>query len=181
LRTALNLDDGPTAIRYPRSRIPSEAALARYYATTVAREEGFRATNTLPIGKARRLQEGSDLAILALGNMVPVALECADILAEQGINARVIDMLWVKPLDVEAVQLAASTGHIVTLENGCLKGGFGSAILEELVNLQLYPLVQTFGIPDRFIEHGSQAILAEELGMTADDIVLQILQKNNST
>ena len=178
LRTALARDDGPTAIRYPRGRIPSEAALAEYRtAAGLKEDESLALGNTLPLGKARKLQDGKDLAILAVGTMVSTALECAALLAEQGIKASVVDMLWIKPLDSEAVLSAAGTGHIVTLENGSIHGGFGSAVLEELVKLGLSPQVQTFALPDEFIEHGSQAALLAELGLTAPDITQQILTK----
>ncbi|MDR2035940.1 MAG: 1-deoxy-D-xylulose-5-phosphate synthase [Coriobacteriales bacterium] len=203
LHTALSIDDGPTAIRYPRGEAPSEAALAEYYAARDTGQEDLAAdagsdagaadaadavaaadaaaTDTLPVGKARMLRSGNDLALLAVGNMVPVALECANILSAQGVQASVADMLWVKPLDCEMVQRAAATGHIVTLENGSAMGGFGSAVLEELVNLQLTPLVQTFGLPDAFIEHGAPSALLQELGLTAPDIAQQILARLNET
>jgi len=180
LRTALSREDGPTAIRYPRSRIPAGDILEGYQTALAARVDGFEATDTLPVGKARRVLDGKDLTILAVGNMVSKAMECASILSEQGIEAGVVDMLWVKPLDTEAVRLAADTGHIVTFEDGSLKGGFGSAVMEELAQLQLTPHVQTFGLPDAFVCHGSQAALFAELGLSAEDIAQQIIQNYKS-
>ena len=184
LRTALKRVDGPTAIRYPRCKIPTPAALEEYTAALALDDEGLAAAaaaDTLPLGKAKRLLGGNDLSILALGDMVGTALKCAGILLEQGIKASVFDILWVKPIDTEAIRLAADTGHVVTLENGSLKGGFGSAVLEELVQLELSPVIQTFGLPDSFIEHGSQASLFAELGLTAEDIARQILQKHSKS
>ena len=194
LHTALALDDGPVAIRYPRGlcppEVPESSAAPENLESFDAPEsaeipespkspESLIGSNAqdptlLPIGKAHKLLDGSDLALLAVGNMVPVALECADILSKQGLSAAVFDMLWVKPLDTEAVRLAAETGHIVTLENGSIKGGFGSAVLEELTKLQLTPRTQTFGLPDEFIEHGSQELLLSELGLTAPGIAAHI-------
>lgn len=180
LRTALSLPSGPVAIRYPRGQTPTQAELSAYYATIAKDTEGATidaTTNALPLGKARKLREGDDLALLAVGTMIPLALECANLLAEEGLTARVVDMLWVKPLDTETVLQAAQTGHVVTMENGSKIGGFGSAVLEELVSLQLTPRVQTFGLPDSFVEHGSQASLMAELGLTAQSITEQILSE----
>ncbi|MCL2530172.1 MAG: 1-deoxy-D-xylulose-5-phosphate synthase [Coriobacteriia bacterium] len=175
LQTAFAREDGPTVIRYPRGKIPADGALEEYKAAAAAFEEGFEDARTLPLGKSRRLRDGEDLTIMAAGKMVSVALECAALLAEQGVNAGVVDMLWVKPLDTEAVRLAANTGYVVTIEDGSYKGGFGSAVLEELMLLQLTPRVQTFGLPDRFIQHGSQAALFAEMKLTGPDIAQQIL------
>jgi len=180
LRTALSLTDGPTAIRYPRGRVPVKESLASYYASCALDQDDQAVSDLLPVGKARRLQDGKDISILAVGSMVSVALECAEILSANGLKASVYDMLWVKPLDGEAVAHAASTGCVVTLENGSLKGGFGSAVLEELVAQQLYPRIMTYGLPDSFVEHGSQAALLAELGLTAKEIAQQILLKHNN-
>ena len=194
LRTALARTDGPTAIRYARGRVPAQEFLAAAYGAGVGGEAGVGGAGAdaagvgaagdnaalLPVGKARKLVSGTDLAILALGNMVTLALECASILAEEGVKASVYDMLWVKPLDTEAIQDAAASGHIVTIENGSLKGGFGSAVLEELLAMQMRPCVQTFGLPDRFIEHGSQEVLFAEMGLTAPEIAKQILSTSEA-
>ncbi len=177
LRTALSMQDGPVAIRYPRGHTPPEDGLNGTTAPAPgAQKSSLDDYILLPVGKAKKLCDGKDLALLAVGNMVPIAVTCAALLAEQGYEATVYDMLWVKPLDTEAVSAAAQTGHIVTLENGSLEGGFGSAVLEALVELGLSPQVQTYGLPDRFIEHGRQDLLLAELGLTALDIADRILQ-----
>lgn len=167
LSTALSLNDGPVAIRYPRGLTPAQASLG----------ETSQEAKLLPVGKAKQLRKGEKLTILAVGDMVGVAMECAELLAEQGISASVYDMLWVKPIDTEAVLAAAHSGFVVTLENGSLKGGFSSAVLEELSRLQVHPKTATFGLPDAFVEHGSQNLLLEELGLTAADIAKQILKE----
>lgn len=174
LHTALTMKDGPVAIRYPRGLTPCGDEV--YAAEAAQQQAGDTDSALLRVGKARQLYDGDDLALLAVGDMVPVALECRSILAEQGLKAKVFDMLWVKPIDVEAVRAAAETGHIVTMENGTLKGGFGSAVLEELAALGCSPRIQAFGLPDSFIEHGSQELLMMELGLTATDIAGKIIQ-----
>ncbi|MDR1357973.1 MAG: 1-deoxy-D-xylulose-5-phosphate synthase [Coriobacteriales bacterium] len=203
LHTALSVSDGPVAIRYPRGATPVEAepcttrgdATAGEDCSTQVKDAAAAAvspdadtsasaersvagihTSLLPIGRANRLRSGKDLALLALGSLVPVALECAELLCEQGLEATVYDMLWVKPLDSEAVRKACSTGLVATLENGSLEGGFGSAVLEELARQQRFPRVLTFGLPDAFIEHGSQETLLQDLGLTAPDIATRIAQ-----
>ncbi|MDR1422798.1 MAG: 1-deoxy-D-xylulose-5-phosphate synthase, partial [Coriobacteriales bacterium] len=141
LHTALNFDEGPMAIRYPRGK--TVLAVAN-------REPRF-----LPLGKAICLREGADVSLLALGRMVRPALEVAELLAATGVQAGVYNMLWVKPLDGEAVRAAAAAPLIVTLEEGTTIGGFGSAVLEELAHLAIsQPRVLTIGIPDTFVTHG---------------------------
>lgn len=188
LHTALSITDAPTAIRYPRGLTPPEdeqgeaedngAADVPDISTVADNEAGFDEL-LLPVGKANLLREGKDFALLAVGNMVPLARGVAELLAKQGFSAMVYDMLWVKPIDREAVQRAADTGRIVTFENGSLEGGFGSAVLEELVDLKLLTKVVTVGLPDHFIQHGSQEQLLSELGLTAPEVTARILQEFN--
>ncbi|MDR2714541.1 MAG: 1-deoxy-D-xylulose-5-phosphate synthase [Coriobacteriales bacterium] len=165
LHTALALTDGPVALRYPR-------ALGEVCAKDKAPE-------VLPVAQARRLRSGDDVALLAVGRFVGLALAVADLLAEQGIKARVENMLWVKPLDKQAVSAAAKTKLIVTLEDGTTTGGFGSAVLESLARLDKpsQTPVLTLGLPDEFITHGSVACLFESLGLTAPQITATILKK----
>ncbi|MDR2108704.1 MAG: 1-deoxy-D-xylulose-5-phosphate synthase [Coriobacteriales bacterium] len=117
LHTALALGDGPVALRYPRGTAPTNASLER-------------PPELLPMGVARRLRDGRDVAILAVGRFVSVALEAAALLEQCGIEALVYNMLWVKPLDENAVAAACATGLVVTVEDGVVNGGFGSAVLE---------------------------------------------------
>lgn len=191
LHTALHLKDGPLAIRYPRGVAPlanaTDHALFARDSQAHAREQAqahekgdeqsaAKDTDILTLGKALKLREGGQLTLMAVGNMVSIAEECAELLAAKGFEASVYDMLWVKPLDREVIRLAAKHGPIVTLENGSLKGGFGSGVMETLAELHLYPKVLTFGLPDCFIDHGSQELLMEQLGLTAPTITQDILQ-----
>jgi transketolase len=123
------------------------------------------------IGKANRLREGRDLTIIACGLMVAVALEAAHDLAEEGIEARVLDMHTVKPLDEEAVELAArETGAIVTAEEHLLDGGLGAAVAR--VVAERHPVPMAFvGIRDRYAESGKSQELLEKHGLMPGDVV----------
>ena len=140
LHTALELG-GPFAIRYPRGAavgvpLPEEPCV-------------------LESGRAHTLREGSDVALLAFGRMVGHALKAAELLEEAGVSARVVDMRWVKPLDVDAVVAAASTKLVVTLEEGVIMGGAGSAVMEVMADKALTTPVLQLGIPDEFVTQGT--------------------------
>jgi len=156
LKTALTLP-GPSVIRYPRGS-----------GTGVALNDNPR---ILPLGHARLLQEGRDLTLVALGNMVKPALEAAQLLARDGILADVVDARFVKPLDRDTILgRAAATGCLVTVEEHVLSGGFGSAVLEAAQEARLSARVLRLGVADRFVEHGSQAVLREVHGLTGPGI-----------
>ncbi len=159
LHTALTLG-GPFAIRYPRGaaagiQVPDEPEL-------------------LDMGKAHEVRKGTDLAILAFGKEVGFALEAARELAHEGLEVRVVDMRWVKPLDAEAVKAAAKTGFVVTVEEGVLAGGAGSAVLEELARQDLHPSVLRLGIDDMFVAHGAQGIVRKTMGLDGAGIAQSI-------
>lgn len=152
LKTACDYKSGPIAIRYPRG-----------VGEGVKLESGFK---KIEIGKGEVLQEGRDLAILALGSMVYPALRVAKLLLEQGISAKVINVRFLKPLDRELILETAQSGKILTVEENSLLGGFGSAILEFLDQEKIKNLkVKRLGIPDKFIFHGDVKILKNNLGL----------------
>lgn len=148
--------DGPAYIRLGRSGVP------------VIYDEDAE----LEIGKGVVLREGNDVAIIASGIMVAAALEAADALAEEGVNARVIDMHTIKPLDEEIIVKAAEEcGRIVTAEEHSVIGGLGEAVAA--VTAAKCPVrVAMVGQHDVFGESGTPAELLKEYGMTADDIKL---------
>ena len=159
LHTALVLG-GPFAIRYPRGsargrHLPEEPAV-------------------LALGESRLMGEGDDIAILAFGNMVWPALEARNILEEEGVSARVVDMRWVQPLDTHAIAAAAQTKLIVTVEDGVLAGGAGSAVLEELAAQHTQTPVLTLGIPREFVGSGKSSELMERLALDARGIAQSI-------
>jgi 1-deoxy-D-xylulose-5-phosphate synthase len=148
--------DGPIAVRYPRGIGPGAPV-----------KDVPRA---IPVGKAQLLQssENDRVAIFSLGAMVPLADEIARALESEGIAAAVINARFAKPLDVEMLEFyARSVDVMVTLEDHALKGGFGSAVLEELSNLGLSTPVVRVGWPDQFIEHGKLETLRTKYGISA--------------
>src|SRR5690606_2806776 len=125
----------------------------------------------LPIGRGEVLREGDDITIVALGTMVLPAERAADILAEEGIHATVINARFVKPLDEELILSSAQrTGHLLTVEEAMLAGGFGSAVLELLAREGLRLPVTTLGVPDRIFDHAPQGVLRKQAGLDAETI-----------
>ncbi|NCA66851.1 MAG: transketolase family protein [Clostridia bacterium] len=122
------------------------------------------------VGKANILREGKDVAIIASGIMVHQALLAADILAQKGYSAKVIDMHTIKPIDEAAVLSAAECGAVVTAANHNIINGLGSAVAEVLCAKNPVPL-ERVGVNDRFGEVGTQDYLMEILGLTAKNIV----------
>ena len=162
LHTALRIG-GPVAVRYPRG--------AGVGAPVPNNPEA------LPVGVSRVLREGDDAAILAFGDRAPSALEAAEQLAEQGVEARVVDMRWVKPLDEDAIVAAAQTGLVVTVENGILAGGAGEGVLAVLADRGLQVPVKVLAVDDCVVPHGSPAELLSSLGLDAAGIVGAVLSE----
>ena len=158
LFTAIEYRGGPIALRYPRGN-----------ALGVAIRPGFQ---KLEIGRGEIVRKGKDVAILAIGNMVPQALGAAEILKEGGIDAEVVNMRFVKPIDDELVRSAAERiGAILTVEDNAVSGGFGSAVLESLARQGLTKvLVKLHGLPDEFVEHGTPNELHQMLRLDARGI-----------
>ncbi|WP_394228667.1 1-deoxy-D-xylulose-5-phosphate synthase [Pseudoalteromonas spongiae] len=147
-----HLHQGPSAVRYPRGSagdiMPNDAM------------------NALEIGKAKVIHEGKDTAILSFGTLLDEAKQVAEAL-----NATLLDMRFVKPLDETAIkQLAASHSTLVTLEDNALMGGAGSAVNEFVMAEKLNIPVLNLGLPDVFIKHGTQQEIHQELGLDADGI-----------
>src|SRR6204780_1495869 len=152
--TAL-LQPGPTAVRYPRGTGPGATVKARPVA--------------LPVGKAEIISDGDEVAIFGLGALLPLAQQLASELRQQGFSAAVINPRFVKPLDREVLaEYARRAGVIVTLEDHVLMGGFGSAVLEALSDMQLEAPGVRIGWPDRFIEHGKVDQLRAKYGISVE-------------
>ncbi len=144
-----------------------------YYVRMVRKQaiQVYEAGSTFEIGKGNVLREGRDVTIIACGIMVAKALEAADILAAEGIDACVVDMFTIKPIDAELInRCAAETGAIVTCENHNIIGGLGSAVAEVLVANKPVPMEQV-GVQDEFGEVGLMPYLAERFGLTSEKIV----------
>ena len=147
---------GPAAVRYPRGAgIGAEV------------QPGL---DTVPVGKAVVRRTGQKLAVLAFGTLLPAAMEAGDAL-----DATVVDMRFVKPIDADLlVELASSHEAFVTIEEGAIMGGAGSAVLECLSSRGFTTPVLQLGIPDRFIDHGDQAAILSELGLDAPGIIASV-------
>jgi 1-deoxy-D-xylulose-5-phosphate synthase len=168
LHTSLRYDDGPVALRYPRGEGTGVELPAR--------------ARTIEIGTGEILSEATTedpsahrVALLGYGSGVAKALQAADILREHGIAVTVADARFAKPIDAGlAAQLAAEHELLVTVEEGVLAGGFGSAVWETLSDSGLAPRILRVGLPDRFITHGSPALLHEEVGFTGERIAERV-------
>ena len=131
-------------------------------------------SQTFSLGQAITVREGGDATIIAMGMMVSLALDAADQLARDGIQARVLDMHTVKPLDGAAIQAAAEeTGAIVTAEDHSIIGGLGGAVAEYLAEHARVPMARV-GIPDTFCRSGDPAELFPMYGMAAADIAAAV-------
>ena len=163
LFTCVQHKEGPIALRYPRGN-----------ALGVELKKGF---TKLEIGKAEKLIDGDDVALLALGSMVDYSLKAAAKLKDQGINCEVINMRFAKPIDTEMLDfIAGKFQKIVTLEENNLPGGFGSAVAEYFILKNYKNDIQFIGIPDKFVDHGTQEELHNILGIDPDGIAETIKQ-----
>jgi 1-deoxy-D-xylulose-5-phosphate synthase len=160
LHTALNLDTGPAAIRYPRGEAVGVALPA--------------IPELIEVGTGEILREGERVALVGYGTGVGLALGAADLLAERGLDVTVADARFAKPLDTGLLaQLAAEHDLLVTVEEGVLQGGFGSAVLETLSEGSA-PRILRIGLPDRYVTHGAPKLLLEEVGLTAARIAERV-------
>jgi 1-deoxy-D-xylulose-5-phosphate synthase len=164
LVTGIEYTNGPIAMRYPRGN--------GYGAPLM--EEGWE---PLPIGKGEVIRQGDDLLLVAYGSMVYPAMQTAELLGEHGIQATVVNARFAKPLDTELiVPLAEKIGRVVTLEEGCLPGGFGSAIAESLLDHNVLVPVLRIGIPDILVDHATPEESKADLGLTPPQMAERILQ-----
>ncbi|GIP20205.1 1-deoxy-D-xylulose-5-phosphate synthase [Paenibacillus sp. J22TS3] len=167
MKTALEYNDGPIAYRYPRADIL-----------------GVKLDKELvpiPIGTWEKVREGEGTAIIAVGTMVQVAEDAADVLKRDGIQAAVINARFIKPLDeAMLLELARTHGKMIVIEEASIAGGLGSAILEFYAEHGIYGLdIRLMGVPDRFIEHGSIKEQCQEVGLTSEALVEQVQKLRN--
>lgn len=164
LATMNGINDAPSAIRYPRGcaeGVPMPAV-----------------PESLPIGKAEVLGQGSDVCLLALGNMNAVAAEVRNALGRQGLSCGHVNARFITPLDAACIlQQAAQCRLLVTLEDHVITGGFGSAVLELLNEQRCATPLLRIGWPDAFIEHGKEPLLRAKYGLTAEAITSSILSR----
>jgi 1-deoxy-D-xylulose-5-phosphate synthase len=163
LKTALECGH-PASLRYPRGN-------------------GIGATldaeiKALPVGKGEVLREGPDAAIFAIGNEVWPAMEAAEILAREDINVTVINARFIKPLDDELItKYCQPFSRIITVEEGSLAGGFGSALMERCEQLGLGDVrFHCIGIPDEYVHHGAQDVLRAQYDLHGEGIARRVRQ-----
>ena len=162
--TGIEYRDGAIAMRYPRGN---------GYGVPLM-EEGWEA---IPIGKGEILRHGDDVLILGYGSMVNSAMQTAEILSEHGVAATVVNARFVKPLDTELIMpLAQRIGQVVTMEEGCLMGGFGSAVTEALMDNNVLVPVLRLGVPDKLVDHAKPDESKADLGLTPSQMAERILQ-----
>jgi 1-deoxy-D-xylulose-5-phosphate synthase len=129
------------------------------------------------IGKGRIIKEGEDVALLTIGHIGNYAVEATESLTKEGINIGHFDMRFVKPIDEELLHhICENYEKIVTVEDGCLPGGFGTSVLEFIADNNYRCNVKRLGIPDRIVEHGSQLELHKECGFDPEGIKKAVLE-----
>ena len=164
LITSIN-HQGPTALRIPRGSGVGVAVM----------DEGWEA---LDIGKGEILKEGDDILIIAYGSMVAAAIETAKLLKNENVNACIVNARFVRPLDNELIiPLASRLKKVVTMEEGTIIGGFGSAIIELLNDNEINVPVLRIGIPDVLVDHASPDQSKENLGLKPDQMADKIIKK----
>ena len=161
LYTATKLKGGPVAIRYPRGNalgVPLSDEFVEY-----------------EVGKAEVMEEGNDVAILAVGSMVDYAVKTLPKLEAAGISAKLVNMRFIKPLDEKLLdEISGTHKKIVTLEENTIVGGFGSAVAEYFVDKGYKNDILRIGLPDKFVDHGTQAELHRILEIDPEGILKRI-------
>jgi 1-deoxy-D-xylulose-5-phosphate synthase len=161
MKTSLDIS-GPSAIRYPRGAVMGVERKPK--------------PQSLPVGKAEILADGSDVAILGLGNMMPLAEELAARLSREGFSTALINPRFVKPLDREVLaKFANRVASFVTFEDHARTGGFGSAVMEALDEMDCHVPVVRIGWPDQFIEHGKVDALRQKYGVSVEEAWTQLI------
>ena len=160
--TASQPGKGVFAIRYPRGKGEMK--------------DWQKPFEILPVGKGRKLKEGKDVAVISIGSIGNIAAEAIKMAQESGIDAAHYDMIYLKPIDEELLHEAGKNyRRIITVENGTVQGGLGTAVMEFMMENGYSPKIIRIGIPDRFIEHGTIPELYRLCGMDKESITRSIL------
>jgi 1-deoxy-D-xylulose-5-phosphate synthase len=176
LHTALAYDDGPIALRYPRGNalgvpLPAEPAVI-----PIGTGEILREASSAVSGRQTAAGETRRVALLGYGTGVALASQAADLLGEHGLAVTVADARFAKPIDLGlAAQLVAEHDLLVTLEEGVLAGGFGTAVWEALSDAGIPARILRIGLPDEYVTHGTPKLLHEEVGFTPERVVERVL------
>lgn len=165
--TGYKLSCGPFVIRYPRGK--------------GEKKDWRNPMEIRPVGKGRKLKEGHDVAVLSLGPIGNEVIKAIALAEERGVSVAHYDMIYLKPLDEEILhEVGRKFRFVVTVENGVVNGGLGSAVLEFMADQGYTPRVKRLGVPDRFIEHGSVAELYKLCGLDAESIANQLIDRPGS-
>jgi 1-deoxy-D-xylulose-5-phosphate synthase len=168
LRTALRHEGGPLCLRYPRDPAPDVPL-------------PIAQIPPVPMGTWEVLRQGAECAILAVGTMVQPALEAADTLAHEGLNATVVNCRFLKPHDdVTLTAIVANHSRILTVEEGTVVNGFGAMMAVRIQQLDPAVHVAVHGAPDRFIEQGSRRRQLERTGLDAAGIAQRLRAMHES-
>jgi len=159
LSWAVSYGKGPVVIRYPRG-------------TSYASELSPKSSLPINYGKGELLKEGKDVTIVSVGYMFNIALEAASFLLKDGIDAEVINARFIKPIDMELIARSVlKTDRLFTIEEGTLNGGFGSGVLELIIDkIKKDTIIKNIALPDKFIEHGDRQALLDKYGLSSKKI-----------
>jgi 1-deoxy-D-xylulose-5-phosphate synthase len=163
VRLGVQYEEGPFSVRWPRDTVPEPVP----HVSEIPEVE---------YGTWEILRRGSDLAFLATGTMVGTASQAADALAEQGVEAEVVNCRFLKPYDRDVLsEVADRHRRVITLEEGAVINGFGAYMARELSALETEHRidVRCMGLPDRFVEHGAREVLLHDLGLDAEGIITE--------
>ncbi|MFB6356075.1 MAG: 1-deoxy-D-xylulose-5-phosphate synthase [bacterium] len=159
IKTAIEYDDHPFAFRFPRARVDRDDP------------NSLDELETYEVGKGERIREGHDVALIAIGAMVPRARKAAEELSDQGISASVVNARWVKPMDRDLISETINNAEaVVTVEEGRDKGGFGAGVLECMAQRDIQRPSRILGVPRGIVDHGSREEWLEEFGLTPGGI-----------
>ncbi|QZN84352.1 1-deoxy-D-xylulose-5-phosphate synthase [Cellulomonas sp. C5510] len=180
LRAAVDVDDAPTVVRYPKGALPDPVpAVDEVDGVDVLARHGGTADPVDPVDPVDPAEPGDRAArsvlVCSVGAMAPTALALGELLAAHGLRVTVVDPRWVLPVPAALVKLVGEHDHAVTLEDGVREGGIGSALGLRARDAGIGTPVQAFGVPRRFLEHASRDELLTSLRLTAPDIARDVL------
>ncbi|MGZ5407196.1 MAG: 1-deoxy-D-xylulose-5-phosphate synthase [Aeromicrobium sp.] len=150
LREAVAVDDAPTAVRFAKGPVPDDI-------------ESLERIGTFDVLSR---DADKDVLIIAVGSLVPICVEAADLLRAQGRGVTVVDPRWVKPLDAELIDMAAAFGMVVTVEDNGRNGGVGSMFTQAMLDADITTPIRVHGVDQKFYDHAKRAVILERLGLT---------------